>query len=87
MSSEAPGGAVVEIKLIRLLCAGVVEVVVAEQVLVWRKFDVVYGRFAGLDEVVLSALREGEDCERPEGAVMVVSEVGDEFDPIRGCGV
>jgi hypothetical protein len=86
-ASEAPGGAIVEIKLVRLLRAGVVEVVIAEQVLVWREFDVVYGGFTGFDEIVLSALREGEDREGPECAVMVVAEVRDELDPVGGSGV
>ena len=87
LPGEAPSGAVVEVKLVRLLCTSVIEVVVTEQMFIWWEFDVVYRRFARLDEIVLSAFRECEDREGPEGAVMVVSEVGDEFDPVGGSGV
>jgi hypothetical protein len=87
LSDEAPSWTVVEVELVRRLSADEVEIVVAEEVLIRREFDMVYGGFARLDEVVPAALGKGEDSEGPEGGEEVVWEAGDKFDPAGDFGV
>jgi hypothetical protein len=87
LAYKSPRWAVIEIKLVRLVRADIVQVVVAQQLLVWWKRNVMSTRLRGRDQVFCALFGESQGSQGPKIDMEIVLKARDDLHPRRYKGV